>query len=86
MPRGRWASLTVRLDLYERLRSLAASRGATMDELLRQLVGSVEAERSEAWTRCPLCGARLKASRLERHLERVHPRRQPPASWQPPSS
>jgi len=47
LPRGRWASLTVRLDLYERLKAMAASRGATMDELLRQLVGGVEAERMD---------------------------------------
>ena len=73
MPERGWRAVTVRLDLYERLKAMAASRGATMDELLRQLLGGVEAERSESWTRCPICGARLKASRLEGHLERVHP-------------
>ena len=86
VPEAGWRAVTVRLDLYERLKAMAEARGLTMDEVLRQLMSEAEAGRSEAWTTCQLCGARLKASRLERHLERLHPRRQPPASWQPPSS
>ena len=52
LPRGGWKAVTVRLDLYTRLRSLAEARGVTMDEVIRGLVEGPTPSPWPSWAQC----------------------------------
>ena len=62
-----WYSLTVRKETALRVRELARDKGLTVDELMRPTSKGV-------WSTCTVCGVRVKAGNVERHMARVHPK------------
>ena len=71
MPEKGWYSLTVRNETATRVRELARERSLTVDELLNELMGPSS---KEGWSTCTVCGARIKAGNMARHMAKVHPR------------
>ena len=53
------------------VRELAKAKGLTVDELLNELVAPTQ---GSEWLTCSLCGARIKATNMSRHMAKVHPR------------
>ena len=71
MPEKGWYSLTVRKETAMRVRELAKERGLTVDELMNELM---RPSSKGVWSTCVVCGARVKAGNMARHMARVHPR------------
>ena len=71
MPERGWYSLTVRGETAKRVRELAKVRGLTGDELINELMTPAS---KGVWLTCDLCGARVKAGNMPRHMARVHPK------------
>ena len=54
-----------------RVSELARDRGLTVDKLLNELMGPSS---KGSWSTCTVCGARIKAGNMARHMAKVHPR------------
>ncbi|MHA1711123.1 MAG: hypothetical protein ACTSUS_03515 [Candidatus Freyarchaeota archaeon] len=70
MPERGWYSLTVREETARRVREQARARGLTVDELINELL---TANSRDVWLTCSLCGARIKAGNMPKHMAKVHP-------------
>lgn len=70
MPERGWYSLTVRKETARRVREMAKTKGLTVDEYMNELMTG--SSRS-AWLTCDLCGAKVKAENMPKHIARVHP-------------
>jgi len=66
-----WYSLTVRKETAVRVREIAENRGLTADELINTLLKPAS---KDVWSTCTVCGARVKAGNLARHMVEVHPK------------
>jgi hypothetical protein len=71
MPEKGWYSLTVRKETALRVRELAENNGLTVDELINMLMKPAS---KGVWSTCTLCGVRVKAGNMVRHVAQVHPR------------
>ena len=71
MPEKGWYSLTVRKETAVRVRELAKNRGLTVDEFINELM---RPSSKGVWSTCTVCGARVKAGNLARHMAKVHPK------------
>ena len=71
MPERGWYSLTIREETAKRVRELAKTKGLTVDELINELMKPAS---KGVWSTCTLCGARVKAGNMARHMARVHPK------------
>ena len=71
MPEKGWYSLTVRKETALRVRELARNKGLTVDELINMLM---KLALKGLWSTCTLCGARVKAGNMVRHMVKVHPK------------
>ena len=71
MPEKGWYSLTVRKETAVRVRKLAKNSGLTVDELINMLIRPAS---KGVWSTCTVCGARVKAGNLARHMAKVHPK------------
>ena len=71
MPEKGWYSLTVRKETALRVRELAKNKGLTVDAFINMLL---EPTSKEVWMTCSLCGAKVKAGNMVRHMAKVHPR------------
>jgi len=67
MPEKGWYSITVRKETAVRVREPARNKGLTVDELMRPTSKGV-------WSACIVCGVRVKAGNLARHMAKVHPK------------
>lgn len=74
MPERGWYSLTVREETARRVREQARARGLTVDELINELLTAVS---KDVWLICSLCGARIKAGNMPKHMARSTPE----SSW-----
>ena len=72
MPEKGWYSLTVREETARKVREMAETRGLTVDQLIRELL---TAALKGAWITCNLCGTRIKAENMPKHMAKVHPGR-----------
>ena len=72
MPEKGWDPLTVRRDTAVRVRELVRSREMTIDKLINELM---RLRQSDGWVRCNLCGAKVNAENMPRHVAKVHPTR-----------
>jgi hypothetical protein len=70
MPEKGWYSLTVRMETAKRVRELSKARDLTVDELINELMKPTS---GAVWVRCSLCGAKVKAENMPKHMARVHP-------------
>ena len=66
-----WYSLTVRKETALRVRELARNKGLTVDEFINELMRPAS---KGVWLTCTVCGARVKAGNLARHMVKVHPK------------
>ena len=73
MPEKGWYSLTVREGTARKVRELARSKGLTVNELINELMTPTS---KDFWIICSICGARVKAVNMPRHMARVHPKTQ----------
>jgi hypothetical protein len=71
MPEKGWYSLTIREETARRVREMAETRGLTVDQLINEFL--TEALKG-AWSTCSLCGTRIKAENMPKHMAKVHPR------------
>ena len=71
MPEKGWYSLTVRLGTAKMIRGLAKDKKLSVDELLNNLISSFD---NKKWLTCILCGAKVKASNMSKHMDRKHPK------------
>ena len=71
MPEKGWYSLTVREETAKRVREQARARGLTVDELINELMTTTL---KSVWLTCNLCGARIKAGNMPKHMAKVHPK------------
>jgi len=71
MPEKGWYSLTVRKETAVRVRELARNKGLTVDEFINELMMPAS---KGVWSTCTVCGARVKAGNLARHMVKVHPK------------
>jgi len=71
MPEKGWYSLTVREETARKVRELAKNKGLTVDELINELMTYTS---KSVWMTCNLCGARVKAGNMPRHMAKVHPK------------
>ena len=71
MPERGWYSLTVREDTAKRIRELARAKGLTVDGLINELMNS---SLRGVWLKYGLCGAKVKAEKMPKHMAKVHPR------------
>jgi len=71
MPEKGWYSLTVREETARKIRELAETRGLTIDKLINELLTTAL---KGAWLTCNICGARIKAINMSKHMAKVHPR------------
>ncbi len=69
MPEDGWYSLTVRISTAKAVREVAKSKGLTIDELLNKLISQ-----SKERLTCSLCGVKVKATNMSRHMAKVHPK------------
>ena len=70
-PEKGWYSLTVREETARRVREQARARGLTVDELINEFLTSTS---RDVWLTCSLCGARIKAGNMPKHMAKVHPK------------
>jgi len=71
MPERGWYSLTVREDTAKRIRELARAKELTVDGLINELMNS---SLRGVWLKCGLCGAKVKADNIPKHMANVHPK------------
>lgn len=71
MPERGWYSLTVREDTAKKIRELARAKGLTVDKLINELMSS---SLRGVWLKCSLCGTRVKAENIPKHMVKVHPK------------
>ena len=71
MPEKGWYSLTIRKETPVMVRELARNKGLTVDELINELIRPTS---KSVWSTCMVCGARVKAGNLARHMAKVHPK------------
>ena len=71
MPERGWYSLTVREETVRRVREQARARGLTVDELINELLTATS---RDIWLTCSLCGARIKAGNMPKHMAKAHPK------------
>jgi hypothetical protein len=71
MPEKGWYSLTVRTETAVRVRELARDMDLTVDELINELMKPTS---KGVWSTCMVCGARVKAGNMAKHMAKVHPR------------
>jgi hypothetical protein len=71
MPEKGWYSLTVRKETAVRVRELAKDMDLTVDELINELMKQIS---KGVWSTCTVCGARVKAGNMAKHMAKVHPR------------
>jgi hypothetical protein len=71
MPERGWYSLTVREETAKRIRELAKAKGLTVDGLINEFMSS---SLKGVWLRCSLCGTKVKAENMPKHMARMHPR------------
>jgi len=71
MPEKGWYSLTIREETARMVREMAETRGLTVDQLINELI---TAALKGAWVTCSLCGTRIKAENMSKHMAKVHPR------------
>ena len=71
MPEKGWYSITVRKETAVRVRELARNKGLTVDEFINELMRPAP---KGVWSTCALCGVRVKAGNLARHMAKVHPK------------
>jgi len=71
MPERGWYSLTVREETAKGVRELAKTKGLTVDALINELMTPTL---KGVWLTCSLCGARVKAGNIPKHMARVHPK------------
>jgi hypothetical protein len=71
MPEKGWYSFTVRKETAVRVREIAKNRGLTVDEFINELMRPAS---RGVWSTCTVCGARVKAGNLARHIAKVHPK------------
>ena len=71
MPEKGWYSLTIRKETALRVRELAKNKGLTVDELINEFMKPVS---YGIWSTCTLCGVRVKAGNMVKHMTRVHPK------------
>ena len=69
MPERDWYSLTVREDTTRRVRELAGAKGLTVDGLINE---SMSSSLRSVWLKCGLCGAKVKAENMPKHMAKVH--------------
>jgi hypothetical protein len=70
MPEKGWYSLTVRRETAKKVRELAKVRDLTVDELINILMKPTSLT---VWLKCGLCGVKVKAENMSKHMARVHP-------------
>jgi hypothetical protein len=56
---------TVRKETALRIRELARNRGLAVDELMNEPMGTPS---KGVWSTCTMCGVRVKACNIERHV------------------
>jgi hypothetical protein len=66
-----WYSLTVREETAKRIRELVKAKGLTVDGLINEFMSSFL---KGVWLRCSLCGTKVKAENMPKHMARMHPR------------
>jgi len=71
MPEKGWYSITVRKETAVRVRELARNKGLTVDEPMNELMRPTS---KGVWSTCIVCGVRVKAGNLARHMAKVHPK------------
>ena len=71
MPEKGWYSLTVRKETALRARELAENNGLTVDQLINELLTPAL---KGVWLTCSLCGAKIKAENMSKHMAKVHPK------------
>ena len=71
MPEKGWYSLTVREETALRVRELAKTNGLTVDELINMFMKPAS---EGVWSTCTLCGVKVRAGNMVRHMAGVHPR------------
>lgn len=71
MPEKGWYSLTIRKETAMRVRELAKDMDLTVDELINELMKPTS---KGVWSTCTVCGARVKAGNMAKHMAKVHPR------------
>jgi hypothetical protein len=71
MPEKGWYSLTVRKETAVRVREIAKNRGLTVDELMNMLLKPAS---KGLWSKCTVCGAKVKVENLARHMAKMHPK------------
>jgi len=70
MPEKSWYSLTVRRETAKRVRELSKVRDLTVDELINMLMKPTS---GTVWMKCRMCGVKVKAENMPKHMARVHP-------------
>ena len=71
MPERGWYSLTVRENTAKRVRELARAKRLTVDGLINELMSS---SLRGVWLKCSLCGTKVKAENMPKHIAKVHPK------------
>jgi hypothetical protein len=61
----------VRKETALRVRELARDMGLAVDELMNELMGPPS---KGVWSTCTVCGVRVKAGNIERHVALLHPK------------
>jgi len=69
MPERGWYSLTVRKETAEKAREIAKNRDLTVDEFINELMRPAS---KGFWSTCAVCGARVKADNMPKHMANVH--------------
>jgi hypothetical protein len=71
MPEKGWYSLTIRKETAVRVRELAKDMDLTVNELINELMKPIS---KGVLSTCTVCGARVKARNMVKHMAKVHPR------------
>jgi hypothetical protein len=71
MPEKGWYSLTIREETAVRVRELVKNMDLTVDELINELMKSIS---KGIWSTCKVCGGRVKAVNLVKHMAKVYQR------------
>ncbi|MGQ9551509.1 MAG: hypothetical protein ACUVUE_03685 [Candidatus Bathycorpusculaceae bacterium] len=71
VPERGWCSLTVREETAKRIMEQAGARGVTVGALINELSAL---DLRGVWLTCSLCGTKIEAGNLPRHMAKIHPR------------
>ena len=66
-----WYSLTIRKETALKVRELAKNKNLTVDELINELMKPTS---KGGWSKCTICGVKIKAENMESHMKRAHPK------------